>query len=183
MPADPNGAPAHAETSVNTARPHADRGDRDDLAQRQRYRVDLREMMTQCEANYGQLMRLMRLLGDDDQVHLSLPHGHQGSRRLVLRVLERCRYTTMLELEQETLHSLLPGPALTVRLYHDARSAEVTAARPYRRVQARHDYPNTDMHQRDEKLQWNRFLAEWLRHLVEHGGVARSAWAGQPSGA
>lgn len=169
---------------MSTVNPRADRGDRGDLAQRQRYRVDLREMMTQCEANYGQLMRLMRLLGDDDQVYLSLPHGgEQTPKRLALRVLERCRYTTMLELEQETLHSLLPGPALTVRLYHDARSAEVTAARPYRRVQARHDYPNADMHQRDEKLQWNRFLAEWLRHLVEHGGVMRDRWAGQPSGA
>ena len=167
---------------MSAVNPRADRGDRDDLAQRQRYRVDLREMMTQCEANYGQLMRLMRLLGERDQVHLSLPQGEQAPKRLVLRVLERCRYTTMLELEQETLHSLLPGPALTVRLYHDARSAEVTAARPYRRVQARHDYPNAAMHQRDEKLQWNRFLAEWLRYLVEYAGVPHNAWA-QPSGA
>ncbi|MBZ2190286.1 DUF1249 domain-containing protein [Alcanivorax sp. JB21] len=149
------------------------------MTRRQRYRVDLREMMVQCEANYLHLMRLMRMLEERDEVHLTLPAllaDERPARGMAVRVLERCRYTTMLELEQDTLHSQLPRPALTVRLYHDARSAEVTAARPYQRVAARHDYPNPSMHQQDEKLQWNRFLAEWLRHLNEHGGTRPDHW-------
>lgn len=143
------------------------------MTRRQRYRVDLREMMTQCEANYLHLMRLMPLLRERDAVRLTLPAaGDEGaSRTVLLRVLDRARYTTELELEQERLHTLLPAPALTVRLYHDARSAEVTGARPYRRVAARHPYPNPAMHQQDEKLQLNRHLAEWLRHVQEHGGL------------
>lgn len=64
---------------------------------------------------------------------------------------------------------------MTVRLYHDARLAEVTAADRFRRVPARHDYPNPAMHQPDEKQQWNRFLAEWLRHLRDHGRASTSA--------
>lgn len=157
--------------------PTADRGSRDDHVRRQRYRVDLREMTAQCEANYGRLVRLLQWLGERDEAQLLLPHGEAVPGTLTLRVLERCRYTTMLELEQHNAHSLLPGPALTVRMYHDARSAEVSAARPYRRtVPARHDYPNAAMHQRDEKIQWNRFLAEWLRHLHEYGVASGAPW-------
>ncbi|WP_442780657.1 DUF1249 domain-containing protein [Alcanivorax quisquiliarum] len=167
----------NANKSAGQRPPGADRGDRDDLARRQRYRVDLREMMAHCEANYGRLMRLLRWLGERDEARLLLPQGDAAPGSLTLRVLERCRYTTMLELEQHSPHSLLPGPALTVRMYHDARSAEVSGARPYRRtVPARHDYPNAAMHQRDEKVQWNRFLAEWLRHLQEHGAAAGTPW-------
>ncbi|WP_245932368.1 DUF1249 domain-containing protein [Isoalcanivorax indicus] len=141
------------------------------MTRRQRYRVDLREMMVQCETNYLHLMRLMPLLQERDAVHLTLPASDQSPRGVAVRVLERCRYTTVLELEPERLHALLPVPALTIRLYHDARSAEVTGARPWQRVPARHDYPNPGMHQQDEKLQWNRHLAEWLRHVNDHGGL------------
>ena len=149
------------------------------VSRRQRYRVDLREMMVQCETNYLHLMRLMPLLAERDAVRLTLPAGDPAARGVSVRVLERCRYTTVLELEPERLHALLPSPALTVRLYHDARSAEVTGARPWRQVAARHAYPNPAMHQQDEKLQWNRHLAEWLRHVNEHGGLRHGGRSAQ----
>jgi uncharacterized protein len=142
---------------------------------RKRYRVDLPELISQGEENYARLMGLMRTLGDDDQVRLVV--GEAGERVLDVKVLERCRYTTELSLQQDTLHALLPGPSLTVRLYHDARLAEVTAADQFRRVAARHDYPNPSMHQPDEKQQWNRFLGEWLRHVRAH---ARATTAVSP---
>lgn len=141
---------------------------------KKRYRVDLPDLISQGEQNYARLMRLMQSLGDAD--HIRLRVGAHSEKTLHVQVLERCRYTTEISLQQDALHAQLPGPSLTVRLYHDAQLAEVTEATPFRRVAARHDYPNPAMHQRDEKQQWNRFLGEWLRHLHDHGRADDAFW-------
>jgi len=135
-----------------------------------RYRLDFRELMRLCEQNYAQLGPVMTALGEQDHARFILPGGEGRELEFTVAVLQRSRYTTVLRLEQEAPHELLPPARLTVRLYHDVRMAEVTEALPFRRVLARHPYPNVWMHQEDEKNQWNRFLAEWLTHLREHGG-------------
>ncbi len=148
----------------------------DNWTARKRYRVDLPGLLSQGEENYARLMRLMQSLDGGD--HARFEVGQHG-RQLDLRVLERCPYTTEMSLQQDTLHALLPGPSLTVRLYHDARLAEVTEVTPFRRVKARHEYPNPAMHQPDEKQQWNRFLGEWLRHVHDHGRTNIALWREQ----
>lgn len=139
-----------------------------------RYRLNFRDLMAQCEANYARLLPLIRALGEQDSLDLSL--GAERPRTLNIRVLERAPYTTTLRLEDQGLHETMPGQRLTVRLYHDARVAEVTEASRFRRVRARYPYPNPDMHQRDEKAQWNRFLGEWLTHVSDHGRSAAPVW-------
>lgn len=142
-------------------------------AGKRRYRLNFRELMRLCEENYGRMMPLMRVLGDEDAMSVSVPGPRGRDAELTVSVLERARYTTILRLEQSALHDLLPPARITVRLYHDARLAEVTEALPFRGIAARYAYPNRNMHQQDEKHQWNRFLAEWLRHLREFGGSRR----------
>lgn len=139
-----------------------------------RYRLDFPALMAQCESNYVRLLPLIRALGEQDSLELAL--GDERPRTLHVRVLDRAPYTTTLRLEDQALHVDMPAPWLTVCLYHDARLAEVTEARPFRRVQARHAYPNRNMHQRDEKAQWNRFLGEWLNHVHDHGRSAARPW-------
>jgi uncharacterized protein YqiB (DUF1249 family) len=141
---------------------------------RTRYRLDFRDLMAQCEANYAHLMPLIRALGEQDSLRLAL--GRERPHTLNVEVLERAPYTTTLRLEDQALHAAMPAARFTVRLYHDARVAEVTEASPFRRVQARYPYPNAHMHQRDEKAQWNRFLGEWLSHVREHGRDAAGHW-------
>lgn len=146
---------------------------------KKRYRVDLPDLITQGEQNYMRLMRLMSLLGEADQVRLQVGNkvdNKQGEYSVTLSVLERCRYTTEVGLQQDRLHSLLPGPCLVVRLYHDARLAEVIEVSPFSRVSARHEYPNRAMHQRNEKQQWSHFLGEWLRHVQDHGRTNSDFW-------
>lgn len=133
-----------------------------------RYQLDFPALMTQCEANYARMVKLMRVVGDQDRATLSVPDGEQ-SREIWIRVLERAPYTTIIQMEQDALHPLMSAPALTIRLYHDVRIAEVTEARPWRKVDAKNQYPNAAMHVPDEKHQWNRFLGEWLRHVAAHG--------------
>ncbi len=60
---------------------------------------------------------------------------------------------------------------MEIRLYHDARMAEVISSQDIHQVKPRYDYPNKHMHQQDEKQQINQFLNEWLHLCLEHGQV------------
>ncbi len=135
-----------------------------------RYKVDLKKFMAECETNYVRLRKLMPRLDTDDSCALGLP----GSGRPVMRleVLERSPYTVLLAIRQQgTLadSNWLPEPCLKVRLYHDARLAEVVACAGVRTVYPRYPYPNNRMHQPDEKAQWNSFLSDWLTMAIGHG--------------
>ena len=92
------------------------------MSRPRRYRLDFRDLMAQCEWNYARLLPLMRALGDDDSLDVSL--GEERPRTVSIRVLERAPYTTTLRFEDQALHDAMPAPRLTVRLYHDARVAE-----------------------------------------------------------
>lgn len=137
---------------------------------RDRYRVDLVGLQAACEANYARLMRLlpqMREVRGSRRVALS-----QGERLLgvlALEVVEACPYTTTLQVRQEFSLPWLPSPQLEVRVYHDARMAEVVGAENARRFRSVYPYPNADMHQPDEKSQLNLFLGEWLSHCLACG--------------
>ena len=141
---------------------------------RERYRVDLVELQAACEANYARLMQLLPAMRDGPTAQplsrrVALSQGEQQLGVLALQVLETCPYTSTIEVRQE--HSLpwLPVPQLEVRVYHDARMAEVVGAQRARRFRGIYPYPNADMHQPDEKTQLNLFLGEWLSHCLACG--------------
>lgn len=137
---------------------------------RERYRVDLVALQATCEANYARLMRLLPQMREHCQARrVAMSHGELLLGVLALEVTEAGPYTTTLRVRQE--HSLpwLPVPSLEVRVYHDARMAEVVAAAEARRLRARYPYPNAAMHQPDEKSQLNQFLGEWLSHCMAAG--------------
>lgn len=137
---------------------------------RERYRVDLVELQAACEVNYARLMRLLPEMRSQPQARrVALSQGEHLLGVLALEVLEACPYTTTLRVRQE--HSLpwLPVPQLEVRVYHDARMAEVVSAENTRRFRSIYPYPNAAMHQPDEKSQLNLFLGEWLSHCLACG--------------
>ena len=86
-----------------------------------------------------------------------------------LEVSERSRYTTVVNVIQVAEIGGVPGMSMSVRLYHDARSAEVIAYQNQRGFAAVYDYPNSEMRQRDEKAQVNRLLSEFLSMCLENG--------------
>ncbi len=134
-----------------------------------KYRVNLSEQMAHCEANYARLLKLMPTFDECEHWHYDVQAGSQ-TWQIHLRVTERAPYTTTLEVcQQDTLHHWGSSPTLQVRLYHDARMAEVVSCQGHRRVLPRYDYPNRQMYQQDEKAQFNRFLSDWLSHSLAHG--------------
>lgn len=141
---------------------------------RSRYSVDLVAHLAECDANYVRLMMLMPELERVDECQFRI--GSDGTR-VRLSVLERAPYTTTVQLSQRS-HQLeaeelrLPPPSMKVRLYHDARTAEVTEFQNHRRWQAVYPYPNRNMHLPNEKAQVNAFLSEYLSHCLRLGVTA-----------
>ncbi|WP_312595761.1 DUF1249 domain-containing protein [Stutzerimonas nitrititolerans] len=137
---------------------------------RDRYRVDLLELQAACEANYLRLMRLLpQMRTSQDARRVAMSQGDRLLGVLVLQVLENCPYTSTLRITQEHCLPWLPVPQMEVRVYHDARMAEVICAENTRRFRGIYAYPNAQMHQPDEKTQLNLFLGEWLGHCLACG--------------
>ena len=131
-----------------------------------RYSVDLVDLHSLCESNY---MRLRRVFPDYENTNdRTVRIGDANS--LTLSVSERSRYTTTFQLTHlSALSKPFGGVRLHVRLYHDARMAEVLGFQQHRQLEGRYLYPNRQMYQRDEKQQQNRYLGELLAFCLAEG--------------
>ena len=145
-------------------------------ALKKKYSIDLAGQMAECEANYARIMQLLPDMDSKDSREFGVKMPGNLPARLQIVVTERCPYTTMLDVYQEgvTGSAVLPGrksdtPLFSLRIYHDARMAEVIAYSCHRQIRPRYDYPNDKMYQRDEKAQLNAFLGEWLSHCLQYG--------------
>lgn len=125
-----------------------------------RYVPDLAGLLRCCEMNYvrlSQLLAQLRVVGDE------IGWALDGQTSVVAVIDETTPYTALVTLSQHR-----PGtpayllPSMRVRLYHDARVAEVLTSQQISKLAPRYDYPNAKMHQRDEKYRVNHFLGEWL---------------------
>lgn len=142
-----------------------------------RYIPDIAEQNALNEANY---LRLEKLLGDCEasryEFYWTSPGGSEVE--VLIEVVERFKFTTTLNISK--INPEMPAPmqavALTLRLYHDARMAEVVTWTQGKQLSGVYQYPNDRMYQIDEKAQANVYLSEWLAHLLRHG-ITRHAWA------
>ncbi len=144
---------------------------------KERYKVDLPLQMAECETNYARLTKLLanrqldKSVSQPVELRFMIARG-QHEWLHVLRIIERSPYTTTLELSRTAIgdsSNWLALPKLTLRMYHDAKLAEVLAWEGHKRLRPRYEYPNQSMYQSDEKYQLNRFLGEWLTLCLEHG--------------
>jgi len=61
------------------------------------------------------------------------------------------------------------SPEMIIRVYHDAKTAEVTSYQNHKYFKAVYPVPNPYMYQCDEKEQLNLFLADWLNLCINEG--------------
>lgn len=148
-----------------------------------RYPLDLGECMAVCDANYIRLLKLLPHLRIDctreiwlDSPPGNTPHGSHADNAahhvVRMRVIDSQRYTTTLCI------SLLPPspgdlyfrpPAMLVRLYHDADTAEVLRYQEHSGFHLGGKYWGRPGFSVDEKQQVNAFLGEWLVLCMEQG--------------
>jgi len=134
-------------------------------ADKPHYCVDLEDLHSLCEANYARVLKVFPDYEQSNQRRLLL-----GASQVVFDVTERSRYTTTVRLSHLSAMALPEATIrLDLRLYHDARMAEVVGGPGYRRMEGRYTYPNAKMYQRDEKHQQNRYVAELLAFCLAEG--------------
>ena len=142
------------------------------LLKKKRYVPDLQQLSSLAEKNYLRFLKLFPDMEAGAERVFVISSGSSHQARVVIRVEEVHPYTTMLQLVQQGLSpEWIQPPRMQVRLYHDANMAEVLSYQNQRRFEGRYQYPNPTMRLPDEKLQLNRFLADWLDHCLQYGHV------------
>lgn len=143
------------------------------LAKKRSYKPYVPDFLTLCERNYAQLRFFLpgsvraahagmatdrpSRAGDSQVIQIN---DYEGYR---IQLIELCKFTTTIKIEHVSEHGLgWLRPQFEVRLYHDARLAEVVSCQQVRRFKAVYDYPNLEMMQPDEKRQINLLLRDWL---------------------
>jgi uncharacterized protein YqiB (DUF1249 family) len=127
-------------------------------------------LMELYEINY---MRFRQLCPGVDGIRCRAVSHVEGALDLHLRILERARYTTTLTLTyylQDTHdYGFVPNPNLKIRVYHDARQAEVLSRNP-RQTELHIHTPGLGM-DTELVLRWrlNRFLYKWLGYCRHQG--------------
>jgi uncharacterized protein len=113
------------------------------------------------ERNYIALMDMISAM--DLIVHRHIQFDLAGDQ-LSLNLAEETRYTLLLNIRHRfsQLDPIVPELQFDVRVYLDARLAEVIAYQGIRYLLYKYPYPNKGMHHRDEKRQTNLMLFDWL---------------------
>ena len=140
-----------------------------------KYAPKLANMHKVCEVNYG---RLLRLLPDCDTEDLQYQFEVNTSLFYTIKIIECSRYTSTLEMSQKSQvgYDFL-RPVVQVRLYHDAKMAEVISAQNIGSLKPSYQYPNIKMYQKNEKEMVNLFLAEWLQFCLSQSNQLHSTEA------
>ncbi len=119
------------------------------------------------ERNFVRLEALLPALSGVETMVANLEPGFV----VRLRKLDATPYTSTVLFEclmaVTEQHCWISDPQIRVRLYHDAQVAEVVGYQNHHRFAARYDYPNRFMFQRNEKMQLNVFLSEFIDFLVK----------------
>lgn len=115
------------------------------------------------ERNYSILNELIQ---QSQLLELGRIECELSGTRISLSLLESSRYTLLLGIQQDFFPGKQPG-LLTdlqfkVRIYLDARLAEVVSYQGQQPLQPRYPFPNKLMFYPDEKRQTNLVLYDWL---------------------
>ncbi|MAM69789.1 MAG: cytoplasmic protein [Gammaproteobacteria bacterium] len=147
------------------------------------YSIDLSAQMAVCDANYIRILQLLPKLNLGVRREISfagrLPSGYVDDSATVIEVIEKFKYTSTVRIAQENEYSwsLYKTPEMLIRMYHDAKTAEVISYQQVRYLKAKYELPNKNMYQADEKEQINFLLSEWLCFCRQEGLCSSTALA------
>jgi len=161
------------------------------MIKRKHYVPNLISDMAECDANYLRLCQLFPQMKVEDSVEFGIDASDRNATafsspeidydsdksevdleaKVEIRIYQRCPYTTMLKVTVTNSEDApwIKWPTMEVRIYHDAKSAEVTSFEEHRNLKFRYAQPNAKMFQPDEKSQINKYLGELLTYCIENG--------------
>jgi len=130
--------------------------------------VSFVSLMSLYESNY---IRLGWLIEDLSSIGESAVSAIQGDCPLHLRVEDRSRYTTTLTLTYmfENDATVIADPDLQIRVYHDARLAEVQSCARWHRHSMLESIRSELARAVGDRWLRNMMLNKWLDYCVERG--------------
>jgi uncharacterized protein len=137
-------------------------------------------LMTLYESNH---IRLRQLLGNLRRLPAAAVSSSSRDLSLHLRVFERCRYTTVMQLTYlfEREGHLSADPDLSLRIYHDARLAEAVSCADV----PRHAFIRAHWRPAASEMQhrWalNILLNKWLEFCLDNQHVFQAVEPGPPA--
>ena len=136
-----------------------------------RYIPDISQYMAQCEMNYALFLRLLNIPASGDCPRDFLAELNSELLPFEAELIEQSKYTTTLLFSVDMAAGDWINPVtIRVRLYHDARLAEVLESNRNHAPKATHNYPNGQMRYPDDKQQRNQLLNECLIYCVKQSG-------------
>ena len=113
-------------------------------------------------------IKLRKLLPNPENLPDSVISKIAGHLDLYIKVIERSKFTTTFYMSYcfPTTHGLQMEPNLKIRVYHDARLAEVMAGHLHHGRLVLDNLPADALR---EKWQLNRFLHKWLGYCIRQG--------------
>ncbi len=127
------------------------------------YSIDLSAQMAVCDANYIRILQILpklslgvrREISFANSAEQAMPRGE--SPTTVIEVIEKFKYTSTVRIAQSMQSSwtLYKVPEMFIRMYHDAKTAEVISYQQVRYLKAKYELPNKEFYLADEKEQIN----------------------------
>ena len=123
-----------------------------------------------CEANY---LRLKKILNNFNKNKYSFKtiNPDKSSFDVSFKIIHKTKHTLIIEAKQMSLKNDLNSFILRIQISLDAKLGEVVS---YQGEKAIPFFINiSETQSKDEKLQQNRFLTEWLESIFANGINAR----------
>lgn len=140
-----------------------------------KYVPNLQKLQAVCARNYALLMRLLPL---EYKVldTWSLCLADKLTYRLTVESSSPYTETMRLVQSNDSMPKFM-ATEIEFRVYHDAQMVEVIGFQKQTRLRQNYPYPNPKLHQKDEKMQVNTLLKDWLNLVVN----TQNEKQGQPS--
>ena len=119
-----------------------------------------------CEANFLRLKKILKNFSVNKYLFETINHD-SSSNPISFNVIHRTKHTLIIEAKQKIKLKKMESLIIRIQISLDAKLAEVISFQGERAVPYFMKVLKTQS--RDEKIQQNRFLAEWLENIFANG--------------
>ena len=119
-----------------------------------------------CEANFLRLKKILNNFSLNKYLFETINHD-SSSNPISFNVIHRTKHTLIIEAKQKIKLKKMESLIIRIQISLDAKLAEVISFQGERAVPYFMKVLKTQS--RDEKIQQNRFLTEWLENIFANG--------------
>ena len=119
-----------------------------------------------CEANFLRLKKILKNFSVNKYLFETINHD-SSSNPISFNVIHRTKHTLIIEAKQKIKLKKMESLIIRIQISLDAKLAEVISFQGERAVPFFMKILKTQS--RDEKIQQNRFLTEWLENIFANG--------------